>query len=156
MTAEQWVIIMIGIIGCLIIYIWQHRDKYDYEVHDEMVNALQKYKDDILSKYYDDYLTELVKVGSSNLVESTEAWGRVITMIEEHLPFFKTGYITTLILGDDRYLKLSQEDPDDVDVIFNELKSMIGEQDKDVERIADLTVIVLSWYRRKLQNDSRD
>jgi len=149
MTAEKMLIVALGIIGCLVIYILQHRKK-EIEVTEELTESMKDYQEEMVVKFYDEYIRKLLTLRSSNILEASQAFAKVIEIIDQNLPFFKTGYMTTLIICDDRYLKLVNNLPEDMTDVFNKLESMIGQKDKDMEELADLTLMVLRWYGKRV------
>lgn len=146
-------IIIIGILSCIIIWLWQHRsldnskNKEDYT--ESILNSIKKIKRDAEQEFYSDYLDKLISLYEEDLMEATLSWYSLIKIIDRALPFFKTGYISTFILDESRYLNIVKEiGTFDVVDCISKLKEMKSDIDTiDMEDLANKTLQMLRWFK---------
>ena len=148
-------LIIIFILGCVIIYLWQHRGVSNEELDDTLNDTierisrtLEKSRKEAEKEFYNNYIKTLLDINSDDYVKASEAWLRVISLIEDHLPFFKTGYMTTLIFEDSRYLDIVNNVPEDISDTFKELEDSLDSDLVDVEKLADQSLLIIKWFNK--------
>ena len=152
----SFLLIVIGIMGCMLIYMWQHRSlgsnnisDYINEAQEELSKMMksEEFLKDIDNTINKKFIQTLLNVGSENILEAGNAWMKVMEMVDSYYPFYKTGYLSTLLLDDTRYTSLVKDVPEDISDVFEEVKGQLDKESVDLELLADKTLVILRWFK---------